>query len=123
MFLPVAYQLLFNRPKIPVRFEHLSNEAISIVIDYLDFYDLLELRSLSTRFYEYGLVELASEKRLRANPDWPLVLPSRLQPSFSCSFAKYFSAASYWIDLPFTSRSIYLLIACLLFYIDPFIDC
>ena len=64
---------------------------------------MLELRLTSTRYHD-SLEEFARLELCR-NLGLLKVLPSWLQGSFNNTFTKYFPAACYWLDLPFTARS------------------
>ena len=81
----------------------LNHELLMLIMSYLHPEDMLEFRLTSSRYHDS--LEVFAKLELVRNPGWIEVLPQRLHGVFNNTFTKYFSAACYWMDLPFTART------------------
>ena len=81
----------------------LNHELLMLIMSYLHPEDMLEFRLTSSRYHDS--LEVFAKLELVRNPGWIEVLPQRLHGLFNNTFTKYFSAACYWMDLPFTART------------------
>ena len=83
--------------------DFLNAELLFLIMTYLHPLDMLEFRLTSSHYLDS--LEAFAESKLCSNPGWIEVLPKRLHGLFDNTFTKYFSAACYWMDLPFTART------------------